>query len=605
MVFGGSPGADLPTVCLAAVDADVFDSTTDPHAFITGYVRAGSAAFNEINADFAVAIWDAHRQGLTCARDPLGVKPLYYTHQQNRFFAFASEIKALLALGEVPVRPNPHTYREYLTWNTAYLAYSTETFYENIYSVLPGHSLHVNDRGLNVQPYWVPKPERFSGLRGAEDHSELFRECFTVAIESRMRGKTSVGAHLSGGLDSSSVSCVAQALLIRQHRPPLHTFHIDVGLASTDETTYVQAVVDRHHPRHHTVRPVADVLDAVLEINRVFDRPEQFIIPSSFHLSVSLEARQAGCDVLLTGHDGDSVIPNGFDFLDELIDAHDWETLREACRHVVSYPERILRSVSDDWPHLPEEAKFQRYVLFLLHARLKKQFGELPLRALFGSLRKPKLALGLRTDAILAYAYRRIRTKLANDVLIDSTLSPDFRQQVARRPAMTTEPLVTHLSGGGQFPVGHVLNTTNVICNEQLNHIGAHYGHSYGFPFFDRHVVDLGLATPQAIHFDYGRGRGLIRHGLRAVLPPAVASRLTKTNFVEYGNQTAKLLYLTTRDQLASPGHAIWGVVDRKIFNKIATTVFDPRLPVARKTRFNWLLSRSIYLALWLDSLRR
>ncbi|RYF47548.1 MAG: asparagine synthase, partial [Cytophagaceae bacterium] len=123
------------------------------------------------------------------------------------------------------------------------------------------------------------------------------------------------------------------------------------------------------------------------------------------------------------------------------------------------------------------------------------------------------------------------------------------------------------------------------------------------FPFFDKHVVELGLATPLEVCFDKGRGRGLIRNGLSPLLPPAIINRFTKANFVEYGNVSAQQLYQATHEQFALPDHPIWGVIDRAIFAKIVRVVFNTRIPVKQKTRYNWLLSRIIYLALWLGSL--
>jgi asparagine synthase (glutamine-hydrolysing) len=168
---------------------------------------------------------------------------------------------------------------------------------------------------------------------------------------------------------------------------------------------------------------------------------------------------------------------------------------------------------------------------------------------------------------------------------------------------LSTEALTTTLSEGRPVPVKQILNTTNVICNEQLNHIGAHYGHPYSFPFFDKQVVELGLSTPLSVCFDKGRGRGLIRNGLRTVLPPQIVTRFTKANFVEYGNISARQLYTATHEQFSSAAHPIWGIVDRAVFAKIVTIVFAPKMPVKQKTRYNWLLSRIIYLALWLGSL--
>ena len=590
IAFGGTLDMSEPAGLYATVDADVFVETSLKRSYTTTWSERNYSWLTNFNADFALALWDVRQGRLVLARDPLGVKPLYYVHQPGRFAAFASEIKALLALREVVIKPNEQKFREYLTWSTSCVPYSAETFYEGIYSVLPGHYVQMNTEGVQVLPYWTINASRFSGLTSAEEYSTLFHDYFTEAIEHRMAGKKQVGAHLSGGLDSSSVSCVAQSLLVRQQRPALHTFNIDTRLPSTDESEYVQAVVNQWHPTHHTVNPLENVLESVLNITHCFDRPEQFIIPSSFHLSVSVAAQQTGCDILLTGHDGDSVIATGFDWLDELLDASDWENLAQACRQY-----SVLRH--------QDNVQFETYVTAILGTNLKKRFKEQPLDQFWTTLRQQQRLFNLSSASIIAYAARRVKQRLMHQSQIDSALSEEFTRRVPPRQPVSTEPLTSALSEGRQVPVEQILNTTNVICNEQLNHIGAYYGHSYSFPFFDKDVVELGLATPLSVCFDNGRGRGLIRNGLRDVLPPAVLGRLTKANFVEYGTLSAQQLYQAAYAQFASPGHPIWGVVDRTVFARIVAIVFNDKMPVNRKTRYNWLLSRIIYLALWLGTL--
>lgn len=605
MTFGGAVEANSTDQLYATVDADVFTKLPSEQPFVTNYKLQGPTFFNTLNADFATAIWDSHQQLLVCARDPLGIKPLYYIHQPGLFFAFASEIKALLALQEVRVKPNQHKYREYLTWTTAYVPYSAETFYETIYSVLPGHYLRVTSQDVQLQPYWQPDLNQFSGLTNPDAYASLFHDYFIEAVDRRIHGKKLVGAHLSGGLDSSSISGVAQSLLIQQHRPSLHTFNIDTEQPSADEQEYVQAMVDRWHSQHHRVRPVADVLDSVLKINHQFDRPEHFIIPSSFHLSVSLEAQQMGCDILLTGHDGDSTIPTGFDLLDKLLDDNDWEQLQIACQQMVSFRDRTMFFLSADWLKLPEQAKYEKYVLYVIGGELKKRLSNQSGVSFLGMLRDQKRIFGLSTTSIIAYLAKRVQEKLTYRELINNALSIDFKQRVPLREQQSTNDLITHLSTEHKVPINQIVHTTNVICNEQMNHIGAYYGHQYSFPFFDKKIIELGLATPLDVHFNKGQGRGLIRNGLQDILPSSILSRLTKANFVEYSTLAAQQLYQATHEQFSSPGHPIWEVIDPQQFSRIVTIVFNPRFPVKKKTRYNWLVSRIIYLALWLNSLKQ
>ncbi|AXE21909.1 asparagine synthase (plasmid) [Runella rosea] len=601
LAFGNTIESNNAAGIYAVVHTD-FPNPSINQLFISSFLQNGLSSFNELNADFALTLWDTRQQALVCARDILGVMPFYYVHQPGRFFAFATEIKALIGLAGIVVTPNRHKFREYLTWSTTYTPYSSETFYENIYSLLPGHFLEVNVEKVHLAPYWNPNLGKFSQISRPEEYSTLFKEHFTAAIDARIKGKMSIGAHLSGGLDSSSVSCIAQSLLTQQKRPSLHTFNIDTGLASTDESTFVEAVVKQYHTQHHTVHPTADVLDAVLKINQLFDRPDHFIIPSSFHLSVSIKAKQLGCDCLLTGHDGDSVITTGLEYLDYLIDTSDWQELRLACLQYISYTERNLAFLGNNNGDLSTHSKYEKYALHIIGGNITKRFRSHPFSTFLKALSITKQALRISTSAIIAYCIQRVKAKIVHQNLLDNAFSVEFKQQIPARVLQSTEALSASISSEFNVSTNQILNTTNVICNEQLNHIGAYYGHQYTFPFFDKNVVELGLSTPAKISFDHGRGRGLIRNGLQTILPSQIVSRLTKANFVEYGTISAQQLYLAAHQQFKSPSHAIWEVIDRTLFLKIVNVVFEHRVPMQRKTRYNWLLSRIIYLALWLDS---
>ena len=603
LAFGGKIELHTPAQTFAAVDADVFGSSTLDQPFTTKYTQSGPLAFNELNADFAVAIWDASRHILCLSRDAMGVKPLYYVYQPGRFCAFASEIKALLALHEVVVKPNQYKFREYLTWPTQYIPYTIETFYENIFNVLPGHYLQVNSQKLTVHPYWSVNVKKFNGLNTPEDYSSQFRDYFTTAISDRIAGKKLVGSHLSGGLDSSSVSSVAQRVLLSQQRPALHTFNIDTEQPYAEEQEYVQAVVDKYATQHHRVRPLTDVVDSVLRISHMFDRPEQFIIPSSFHFSVSVQAQQLGCDILLTGHDGDSVIANCYEYLDQLFDANNWDGFKKASQEFVTNCGYNLSFVDQKWLQLNSQTKLQKYILHTLGSNLKKQFREQSALSSLATLRDQKHFFEIPTTAVIAYLYNRLLSKWQFRAQIDNAFTADFKQHFPHRPQQSTESLATSISTD-QYVIGkQILNTANVICNEQFNHIGAYYGHGYSFPFFDKNIIELGLATPLAVGFDHGRGRGLIRNGLQNILPPSIVARVTKANFVEYGNLSVRQLYEATYEQFSSPNHPIWEIIDQKEFSKILGFVVNSRMPIVKKTRYNWLLSRIIYLALWLGSL--
>ncbi|WP_439558882.1 asparagine synthetase B family protein, partial [Dyadobacter sp.] len=496
MTFGGAVESTPDQRVLTVADADVFASTFRDSPFASNYALKGPAGFDEPNADFALALWDTGAQTLYCARDILGVKPLYYVHQPNRFFAFASEIKALNALHEVQVTPNMHKVREYLTWHVTHLAYSSETFYEQVYSVLPGHYLKVNAQQTEEIPFWQPDFKKFHQLGGIEEYGSAFREVFTGAVASRIRNRQNVGSHLSGGLDSSSVTCVAQSTLIQQGKPALNTFKIDTGQPLAEEERFVQDVVNQWHTNHHRVAPLEDVLGSIVKINTISDRPEQFIMPSSFHLSISNELERLGCDLILTGHGGDNVATTGFDNLDELMQAGDLNALRIACEQCYDHNTKqpFTRGKS-------RKAGYDKYMLSLLTPDIRSSYRKEPLFSFLSKMREYKHGLNISERAIINFIFNKIAHKSAAPSLLTDALTGEFKQQTQPRKQRTTNALVKSIKESQGIALEGVLNHTNVICNEQANHIGAYYGHQYAFPFYDKHVIELCLATPAEVSF--------------------------------------------------------------------------------------------------------
>ncbi|MGZ8997517.1 MAG: hypothetical protein ACXW2T_01540, partial [Allosphingosinicella sp.] len=154
-------------------------------------------ALDRMVGDFAFALWNGETRRLLLARDFLGQRPLHF-HRGEGFFAFASMPKGLHALARIPVAPSRQAAADFL----ALLPETgSETFFEGIEKVQPGHYAIVTRDGFTTQRYWNPR-RRDLGLARPEDHREALRELMEQAVKSRLRGiRGQVGAHLSGGLD--------------------------------------------------------------------------------------------------------------------------------------------------------------------------------------------------------------------------------------------------------------------------------------------------------------------------------------------------------------------------------------------------------------------
>ncbi|PYU89882.1 MAG: asparagine synthetase B, partial [Acidobacteria bacterium] len=149
---------------------------------------------------FAFAIWDRRKKRLLLARDRLGIKPLY-VYRGRDFFAFASEIKALLEHADVPREVDQEALDLYLA-----LRYvpGPRTLFKRIFKLQPGHTLMLDSSGVKVRKYWdieYPQPE----TRPFESYLQRFEQLFEESVRLRLIAEVPLGVFLSGGLDSSSI----------------------------------------------------------------------------------------------------------------------------------------------------------------------------------------------------------------------------------------------------------------------------------------------------------------------------------------------------------------------------------------------------------------
>lgn len=194
-----------------------FRSRSDTEVVLQAYEEWGPAFVERLNGMFAFAIWDAGARTLLLARDRYGVKPLYTT-QIGDTFLFASEIKSFLVHPEFRVELSTRHLLEYFTFQNIF---SDGTLFRGVTLLPPGHTLTVplNGSAHELRRYWdFDFAEKNSGDSDAEYAEELDR-LFHQAVERQLVSDVPVGAYLSGGMDSGSVTAVASSLL-----PHLSTF---------------------------------------------------------------------------------------------------------------------------------------------------------------------------------------------------------------------------------------------------------------------------------------------------------------------------------------------------------------------------------------------
>ena len=272
----------------------------DGDLILHAYLRWGEECVQHLIGDWALAAWDPRRRKLFLARDHGGVSSLYY-YRGPRMFAFASSIKGLLALPDVPQRPNLESLARQLTvWTGTGEGERSQTAYEGICRLLPAHTLTVTAEQAETRRYWQMENTPPLRLRSDDEYVQAFLEVYAEAVRCRLRGLLPggcAGVTLSSGLDSGSV-CALAARELRARGERLTAFTsipaYDTAGATPqgwygDESPLVEldrqymGNVDVHLIRAENVGPLAGIRRALDVHARPLARREQSILAPRAH----------------------------------------------------------------------------------------------------------------------------------------------------------------------------------------------------------------------------------------------------------------------------------------------------------------------------------
>src|SRR3954451_5254826 len=280
-----------------------FVSHSDTEVVLRSYARWGEECVERFSGMFDFALWDAREHKLFLARDPMGIKPLYYA-QAGSYFIFASEVRSLLGTGLVPVRIDPAGLTNYLTFGSAY---DPLTLIEGINDLPAGNTLTWKAGELRKRSYWdlVDSSQSSDGkgqLSAEEDElsSGELRELLEHAVRSQLVSDVPLGVFLSGGIDSSALV----SILARGGVTP-STFSLVFREADFSEAQHSRAIASKFRTDHHEINvSQTDVLAAIPDALRAMDQPTMDGINTYF---LSRETRKAGVKVALSGLGGDEV----------------------------------------------------------------------------------------------------------------------------------------------------------------------------------------------------------------------------------------------------------------------------------------------------------
>lgn len=278
-----------------------YHSQTDSETILHSYEERGLDFVNDIEGDYAIALWDAKLQQLVLVRDRIGVKPLYFYHKDGRFI-FASEIKAILQHPAVTAEVDEDAMYHYLTFMTTP---APSTLFRDIKKIPAGHMLTVHRNGdVQMRQYWDALPSETPAVRSDEEHQTEILRLLRDSIRKRMMSDVPFGVFLSGGVDSSA----NVALMSEQMSRPVETFTVGFSDAEyLNELDSARRISDRFGTNHHEViiseKEMQDFLPSL-----VYHQDEPIADPVCVPLYyVSKLARDSGTIVVQVGEGADEI----------------------------------------------------------------------------------------------------------------------------------------------------------------------------------------------------------------------------------------------------------------------------------------------------------
>lgn len=274
-----------------------FSTASDTEVVLAAYIRWGKGCLEYFNGMFAFAIYDRESKEVFAARDPLGVKPFYYSFSDEGFL-FSSELRPILKSGVRKFAINKSVLAEYAMYQTVL---APATIVQGIKVLMPGHTLQIKNSQAEMACYFditknTPSPEI-----SYQEACTKVRELLGTSIQRRLVADVPFGAFLSGGIDSSAVV----ALMSQVSTSPVSTFNISFDESEFSESQYARLIAKKYNTKHHEIklRP-DDFLQQLPEALAAMDHPGGDG-PNTY--IVSKATKNAGITMALSGIGGDEL----------------------------------------------------------------------------------------------------------------------------------------------------------------------------------------------------------------------------------------------------------------------------------------------------------
>lgn len=465
-----------------------FRTKSDTEVIVHLYEDLGERFVDELNGQFAIALWDKRRQRLVLARDRTGIRPLFYTRADGRL-AFASEVKSLFALPGVTRRLDVRGLASTFSY---WSVLPPGSIFEGVECLAPGQLMVVDADGTRTQRYWDWRfPEDVPAARGEEECAEELRALLIDAVRLQLRSDVPVGAYLSGGLDSSIITTI-----IRHHTDtPLRTFSLTFENPEFDESEHQNALV-RHLGTEHSAQlcrrgdigsafPRA-VWHAEAALVRTAPTPMMLLADS---------VRAAGYKVVLTGEGADEVFA-GYDLFKEA------KVRRFLARQPQSkWRGRILERL---YPYLQHSPAAGRAFTQKFFSEGLDEIGQ----PWFAHI--PRMTTARRALQFLRPELHEQAMAWDPKAALRATLPEDIDRWIPQ--------------GRDQYVEAHTL-MSGYLLSSQGDRMGMAASIEARFPFLDHRVIEFANRLPPQYKLRGLTEKYILKKAMCAELPPSITKR--------------------------------------------------------------------------------
>ncbi len=520
---------------------------TDSDLLAAAYEMWGIDCLCKIVGDFAFSLWDVARRRLLCARDALGIRSLFY-HFDGKTLTWASRIRQLLGQKQMSLTLDREYVANFLVRSELPLAL---TPYKEIRRLQPAHMLLVENGTVAEKRYWQPDSSKQINYSSDAEYEEHFREILKQAVRARMRTNGPVWCQLSGGFDSSSITCLAHDL-VRDG----HSSSVKLGTISwvydqaylSDERKWMNSVIDKCGAQANFVSCDDHYpLQYFDESSSHWDEPSYQSIFYSLLKRIKELVRSAGVRVILSGVAGDNTVVPGFTPV-YIADLFRKLRLVQAWKEIVSWQKEI----------------------------------KLPLATVFmNSCVRPLL----KRDLVCFNAEKEV-TRDPVPFWIDPSFAKTMHLRERALCRLVSPP---YESPAYQSRCERILEASETLWRGYIENACEHR-----YPYLDRRLVEFVLAIPWTQLFPPGGHKSLLRRAMKGILPDYIQRRTTGR-----GPDHAFYLALTKEwpllePRLRNPKMAALGFVDVRAFRHALKLARAGRAPsmgllVTGLSLENWL----------------